>query len=139
MRFTHLLLLAICFITQFGCGGGDSGPPEYPVTGKVTFDGQPIEAGNIMFYPKDETLGPNGGEITNGEFSFDCKAGEMTVKVEATREIPGETVDSGANPGEKEPATEMYIPEKYNDKSELKAEVTSDAAKNTFTFDLKSK
>jgi len=42
-----------------GCGGND-GPPFGQVMGKVTLDGQPIQAGMVMFIPDSAsgTVGP---------------------------------------------------------------------------------
>ena len=41
-----------------GCGGGgtEGPPPLYPVTGKVTFDGNPVTVGTVTFEP-DEAKG----------------------------------------------------------------------------------
>jgi hypothetical protein len=52
------LLIAFCFT---GCGG-ETGPPRYEVSGKVTFGGQPVPNGSITFAP-DGAAG-NKGPLT---------------------------------------------------------------------------
>jgi hypothetical protein len=55
-RWGGLLLLAGLLCT--GCGG-DDGPPRYGVSGTVTFQGQPVPAGVVLFTP-DNTKGNEG-------------------------------------------------------------------------------
>lgn len=54
-----------------GCGGGDGGPPRFQVSGNVTYGGQPVPAGSIMFEP-DATKGNRGpagfAKINNGKY-----------------------------------------------------------------------
>lgn len=54
-----------------GCGR-TPGPPRYPVTGSVTYAGQPLPAGRISFEPDTEkgNKGPGGyGDIVAGRYS----------------------------------------------------------------------
>lgn len=134
----HLMILTgVALTTLFvGCGGGETGPKTYHVTGKVTFDGEPVETGRIQF--RSAGAGKAfSGEIKNGEYSLDAEAGEMTVSIEASRIIPGKFDTS--NPDEDpQPVGEMYIPEKYNSRTELSASV-KEGGDNTIPFDLTSK
>ncbi len=58
------LLLTLAFLSALGCGGsGGAG-----VSGKVTYNGAPIEKGSIAFHPVASGT-PFGAQIQNGEFT----------------------------------------------------------------------
>ena len=116
---TFFALLATGMI--FGCGS--SGLDTQPVSGKVTFDGQPIQEGRITFRGTGSDPRAFSAEIKNGEYQMEAAVGKVRVEVIASRPVPGKFDES--NPGEKVPVGEMYIPAKYNSQSELTAEVTS--------------
>ena len=120
--------LATCCIS--GCGGG--GIPRYEVSGKVTFNGTPVEKGEISFVPDKPGMAPDGGVIEKGEFRFAATEGKKTVQIRASRPIPGQ------RPGNSDmgPLYEDYIPAQFNRQSKLTAEVTA-GGENEFTFDLK--
>jgi hypothetical protein len=127
-----MLALALpCF-----CGCGSSGPEKYTVSGTVTFDGQPVADGEIIFSAEAGGKGTDGGKIVNGQYTLQALPGKKVVRVMAMREVPGKFDES--NPGEKVPFKEMYIPDKYSGRSELKAEITA-GGKNQFDFPLTSK
>ncbi|HPM83083.1 MAG TPA: hypothetical protein PLF81_20405 [Candidatus Anammoximicrobium sp.] len=125
---TFFALLAAGMI--FGCGS--SGLDTNPVSGKVTFDGQPIQEGRITFRGMGSDPRAFSAEIKNGQYQMEAVAGKMKVEIIASRPVPGKFDES--NPGEKVPVGEMYIPAKYNSQSELTAEVTSGS--NELNFDL---
>ena len=130
-RFATLLaLLAATMIV--GCR--PSGLDTQPVSGKVTFDGQPIQEGRILFRGTGSDSRAFSAEIKNGQYQMEALAGKVRVEVIASRPVPGKFDES--NPGEKVPVGEMYIPARYNSQSELTAEVT--AGNNELNFDLTS-
>src|SRR5690606_23163415 len=47
------ILFACLSLGLVGCGAGADGPPMYAVSGLVTFDGQPVEKGRILFRQTD--------------------------------------------------------------------------------------
>lgn len=115
------LVFAICLaILAAGCSGGD-GPATYPVAGTVTFDGQPIKEGDILFVSDNPAFGPDAGKITDGRFSLMAKEGKMRVKITAVRELPG-PAKKGAM-GEEIKPSEQFIPPCYNDKTTLTVNV----------------
>ena len=59
MNTTNALFVvtATLCLLSFGCG------PSYPLSGKVTFDGQPVQKGSILFRP-DEQAGNEGPSCT---------------------------------------------------------------------------
>jgi hypothetical protein len=129
LRFARCVALLLLAIAPLGCGG--SGPETYPVSGTVTFDGQPVPDGDILFVPADGKGLPDPGKIENGEFSFDAKPGPKRVEIEASRQTG--PVDTSMGMAPRQP----YIPACYNTETTLTAEVTPDGP-NEFDFPLKS-
>lgn len=125
-----LALVIVSLLPFAGCGTG--GPVEYVVSGTVTFEGQPLPDGNIIFESADRKAQDRAEKIVNGKYQFTAPLGPKVVRILATRE-EGER-DKVMNMV----ARKQYIPPQYNSTSELKAEVTSDPAKNVFDFNLKS-
>ncbi|QDT25923.1 hypothetical protein Pan153_26280 [Gimesia panareensis] len=134
----YYLMLACTAGILSGCGGGDAGPTTYPVTGKVTVDGEPLAEGNVIFRDAEGKAASGAGKIEQGTFSFETVAGKKAVVITANREIPGKTVAGGAPDEPPVPAVEQYLPAEYNEKTTLEAEV-SEAGPNEFTFELKTK
>ena len=127
-----LALLAVGLaLTATGCGKGET---LTRVTGKVSYEGQPISEGRILFRNTGGDQRAYSAAITNGAYELMCEPGTMRVEIIASRVIPGK-FKKGEN-GEKEliPEAEMYIPTKYNSESKLSAEVKSSA--NDVPFDL---
>ena len=130
------MLLVCCAI---GCGS-----PGAPcsLSGQVTFDGKPIEDGNIRLDPIDGTPGPGGAaKIIDGEYAIPRNkgmlAGKHRVLISATRAtgvmIRVETLGDGPSQREK---IEQYIPDRYNANSELVLELVP--GENAKEFDLHS-
>ena len=134
--FCSLTLFSCCLLLVSGCGGSPDGPELHFVYGTVSYDGELIEDGRILFRPM------NGGAaysapITQGTYEVETVAGDMRVEITATREVPGKFVQ--ASPDEEPvPAGEMFIPDKYNVKSELTTIVKEDED-NDIGFSLASK
>jgi hypothetical protein len=116
-----------------GCGGGDQG--RYTVTGKVTFQGQPVEQGEITF--EDPAAGQvNSSPLgSGGSYSLEVPAGDFKVSVappliemKGTADSPPDMV---RNPAVKN------IPKKYwvQETSGLSAKVDKNA--KAFDFELK--
>lgn len=79
-----------------GCGGAtEKGPERFRLSGKVTFNGQPVPTGTIYFQPES---GPAGtAKITDG--AYDTKSGQGTVG--GPHKVMIEGFDGkGVNPGE---------------------------------------
>ena len=117
----------LCVLVVVSSGCGKSGPPKYRVSGQVTWEGQPIPAGDIILEPTGQGL-PDHGKIVAGKFDLEATAGPKKVQILATRE------------GEFDPEMgmarrESYIPLEYNSKTKLTAEVQSNND-NQLRFDL---
>ncbi len=107
-----------------GCSGG--GSDEYRVTGSVTFDGQPVEQGEMIFFTSE--MQPYVTRITAGQFECYLPEGRKRVEITATRESPTPAPDGLPN-------YESYIPAAYNTDSELTAQIEA-GRENTLNFDL---
>lgn len=113
-----------------GCGG--RGLALVPVTGCVSFNGMPVESGEIVFRAADGAVASGAGPIAAGRYEVRAPAGAKRVEIIATRRAAAATKPGGS--GESAPA-EMYVPNRYNAKSTLTAEITA-AGPNTFDFEL---
>jgi hypothetical protein len=123
------LLIACCAILGAVSGCGDSGPRKFEVSGKVAWEDKPLPEGDIMFVPESPDVAREAGKIKDGAYHLKAPAGKYKVEIRATREVPGKKGPMG------EPAIEDYIPEKYNAKTTLGADVGP--GKQQFEFSLK--
>ena len=128
-RLLRVIILLLSYMLLAGC----SGDGKYPVSGTVSWDGELIPAdhnGHVTFMPVDTKLAPDSGPIVDGKYSFRASPGEKKVEILISRPT-GKVIESMGMARE-----EMYIPEKYNEQTELMVEVTS--GDNQFPFELVS-
>ncbi len=135
MHFPIPARLVIVALSLFvlGCGGGEQA--RYKVAGKVTFQGQPVEQGEITFE------NPTAGQVNSsplsagGSYSLELPPGDFKVSVappliemKGTADSPPDMV---RNPAVKN------IPKKFwvQETSGLTAKV--DKSARTFDFELK--
>ena len=128
-------LLALVAALAAGCRDG---PSVGDVRGEVTLDGRPLDEGVVRFVPLDGKTPTASALIAEGKFSERVPVGSHRVEISAprlpkgiasSRQMKRGTVDEGA-------ALEELIPQRYNARSELKADVTRGT--NQVRFDLKS-
>jgi hypothetical protein len=108
-----------------GCSHDDT----VEVLGTVTWEGQPISQGDIVFGSVDPRIRAAAGKIVDGKYEFRCLPGAKRVEIRCYR-LTGKTTDQGNREGQ------MFIPKRYNNESTLTANVTSDG-ENKFDFPLK--
>ena len=135
LKLLSLLTLAAALHGVAGCTGG---PAYGDVAGEVTLDGSPLLEGVVRFMPADGNTPTASALIENGEFQTPVPAGKHRVEISSpklpkginsSKEMKRGTVDEGA-------ALEDLIPQRYNTKSELTAEVKKGA--NKVSYHLKS-
>jgi hypothetical protein len=102
------------------------------VSGTVTYDGKPMEEGEIIFVAADNSTTPSAVRIENGVYHLRVIPGKKKVRITASRKVPGK------GPMGEDFIYQSYIPARYNDQTVLEAEVVLGAA-NTFRFQLDSK
>lgn len=117
------LLLSILLAS--GCGYR-SGLERVHVSGKASYDGKPIEVGQIRFIPIEPTRAPITVEnIRDGAYETE-KSGGVPIgdfKVEIRMFDPEEYRNAPRVPGA--PAVEQLLPDKYNRDSELAITIES--------------
>ncbi len=125
MHWRWLVLAFLALLPLTACGPSD-GLQE--VSGKVTWNGESLEKGDITFSPENAQFGSEAGKITAGTYRFKARPGKNKVQIYATRLVPGKLGPMG------EPATEMYIPAKYNTATTLSADVAPGTGEHDFTL-----
>ncbi|WP_029629782.1 hypothetical protein [Zavarzinella formosa] len=130
--------MAVCVVLSAftGCGQTDQ-----TLAGDVSFDGQPIDDGVVLFVPTDGG-GNNrqkvGGQIANGKYSIESGRGLASGKyrVEVTwMKKTGRKSSTGDGSQLQEDKTQV-LPAKFNSQSTLTAEIP--APGNKLDFQLKS-
>jgi hypothetical protein len=123
------ILLAL--LTATGCG-----PSKTIMEGTVTLDGIPIKKGTIMLMPTNGKGQTAGCGIAAGKYHTEVSPGLMQVRSTANRK-EGKMPDP-LNPGSGAMIDRYvdYVPEKYNEKTEL--EVTLKPGLNKHDFKLES-
>jgi hypothetical protein len=127
-------LLLIALVCGSGCGSGQA-----TVEGKVTFEGQPVEQGTIVFEPADGTGAVAGGKIENGKYRLGTEEqltpGNKIVRILAMR-TTGKKIPAGPPAADDVMIDEVqqYIPSHYNVQSTLTVQVA--AGKGTHDFEL---
>lgn len=125
-------LLGMCL----GCGGNLT-----TVEGNVTFDGQPVEQGSIVFEPADGVGPAVGGTIEHGKYQLGSEGGMVSgkkiVRISAVGST-GKKIEAGPPepPGTLVDEVRQYIPSTYNENSTLAIDVA--AGKVTHHFELLS-
>lgn len=126
--------VAAAVVTAAGCGRSSSGLDIHPVAGLVTIDGQPIEEGLITFNGVSGDARGFAGRIERGSYRVETFAGPMKVSITAQREIPGKFIQAAPDQPN-EPVREQYIPARYNEATELQADVPRGGIRE-LNFDL---
>jgi hypothetical protein len=122
-------LVAMAILT-IGCQGKSE---RAMVSGKVTFEGKPVEFGDIVFQPvKAPADGAFAqGKIVNGEYRFDLEHGPVVgpnvVQIYGYKMTGRQVIDIAGKSLSEAPKTiaELvpYIPTKFNEASELTVDV----------------
>lgn len=139
------VLWTLCFVCLWsllvGCSKPEySGDRRFALSGKVTYDGEPVDYGSISFLPlagQDQRV--SGGYIEGGAYSVPeaqgANAGKYRVEIRWDK-LTGEKVLQSAT-GKMEEVRAEGLPSKYHKDSELTAEVSEN--QTVFDFHLKSK
>ncbi|WP_165070745.1 hypothetical protein [Paludisphaera rhizosphaerae] len=137
LRSLALLTALTTSLALTGCGERE--PERHPVAGKVSLDGKPLATGKVTFVPLD---GPTASvaEVRDGVFQVDRASGPASgryqVEIVAVA-LTGKKIPNPDVPGRFLDEERDLVPERYNLKSELIAEVAP-GAQNAFEFALSS-
>ena len=114
------------------------------VRGTVSYEGQPVESGQIRFHPIKDTRTPMwGAYIRDGQYEAYGKGGVPvgTHRVEILAYRAKSDAARAADPPPSDPLlmgvpTDQYLPEKYNTKTELIITIEPGSGRVTRDFDL---
>ena len=130
LRMTLLLGLLTALLFLGGCGGGDS-IELAPVSGKVTMDGEPLANVTVTFQPitkGTENPGPGsfGKTDEQGQFTLELTTTGKSGAVVGKHQISITTPEPEG--GEDSDVSDFVdpIPARYNARSTLKRDVSSD-------------
>ena len=134
---THLarLLPLSMILLAAGC----TPPLESQVSGTVTLDGSPMQAGNVIFHPAGTGVPAYGTIQPDGTYSVKTgqgegmQPGEYVVVVKATEKLaPSEEA------GAVEVLPKLLTPQKYATKDTTPLKYTVEAGEQTIDLELKS-
>lgn len=134
-RASALILTLMCGFVV-GCGNRDS-LHRQSVSGTVTLEGEPLQAGSIEF---ESPAFISGAPVQDGKFMINqgkgIPPGEYLVRLHASAIPQTKTTAPGAGdaPGESVPTVEL-IPEEYNDKS-TETRTVKVGKPNVFAFEI---
>jgi hypothetical protein len=117
MRILLSVLLGLSVLAVVvGCGGG---PKTTTVAGTVTFNGQSVDDGTVVFEPAEGKKAVTVAVVKGGQYSQPVPPGSYKIKVYWPK-VP--------TPGSTNPYKEAgeRIPEKFNQKTNLTLDVGSD-------------
>jgi hypothetical protein len=124
-----------------GCGSGD-GLHRRAISGIVTLDGRPLEGGAILLEPTSFDSGTGtavGATIRRGEFTVPRAQGPIPgryrVRIYASSGVQAPPRE-GQTDKARRPMVER-IPDVYNTRSELRAEVRAQG-RNRYRFELRA-
>lgn len=96
-----------------GCG---SGPTLYTISGEVTYQGEPVREGQIIFADADGKAPTAHGTIEQGKYTIQTTAGVKQVRITATKET-GKMIQGAMDVTY--PEIVDLIPAKYNSATTL--------------------
>ncbi|QDV51841.1 hypothetical protein [Gimesia fumaroli] len=133
-------LLMVLITSLSGCGSQKeyTGEKRFPITGTVSFKGEPVSSGMISLIPEDGNSNPAGGPIENGTFSIPEEKGpnKATYRVAVYWRKPTGKKVKDADTGEEIDQVKQVIPAKYNDATELSVVVAGNPEEDVLKLDL---
>ena len=135
----HVALCAVAIIPVLlsGCGSGNS-LDLAPVTGKVTFQGEPLDHGTVIFFPPGGTKGPQASGMIQPDGSFTMKTsskagavvGKHKVMVQCRRVVTPEEAKYLV-------MGELLIPRQYANPNSTPLQIDVEKGGNEFPIELK--
>lgn len=140
MKHSSVIVTFVLSLALSGCGSTEAGPDRTIVTGKVTFKGEPVQQGQIWFLPQAGREAPQAGaQIVDGKYYVKNKGGVPigSCQVKITAEQTKTDTKIVADGGPEEIPTTQYLPARYNEQTELTAEIERSSEPLEIDFELK--
>lgn len=123
-----------------GCSRGYDGRQRFPLAGRVTIDGEPLDAGTISFIPQSESgQRVSGGPILDGAYAvteeMGANAGPYRVEIRWQKKTGKRYRDRDS--GDLIDERKEGLPPRFHAQSDMSVEVS--AKQTTFDFDLTKK
>lgn len=139
-----VLLTFLGLWTEAGCTRS-SGPKLYPVRGKVTYKGAPVDGANVMFRAVNGNASGAGRTDATGAYQINSQwgpglpEGEYLVSVTKFEEKPVAEEEGAYNPelaNADAPPPKNLIPMKYMSPEQSGLKATVSKSGGSFDFDL---
>ena len=137
-RVIFLFFLFVVLLFAEGCG--EKQAERATISGSVSYQGEPVAYGDIVFQPVSAVPGRAfaQGKIVDGKYSLDTAHGPVVgrniVQIHGYKMTGRKRLDIAGKSLSEAPQMidELvpYIPEKYNEGSELKVDIKSGANEN---------
>jgi hypothetical protein len=144
MRTLRSALILVGLTIAIGCEGG-SQDGRQQVTGTVSYGGQPVDEGKIVFEPEAPGAPLATGQIKGGKYEiepqFGPEVGPYRVRIEGYRKKKVANMPPHPYAGDsQEPGvvTEQFLPVDYNVRTTLFVDI-ADEGENVHNFDLQAK
>jgi hypothetical protein len=124
-------LAAVLTLLPLAAGCGKNRPLE--LGGAVTYQGQPVQKGRITFLPADGNGPATAAVIADGKYTATVYPGAKRVQIEGWK-VVGQRPYSVGNPKMVD-VLEPLVPARYNEQSELKAEIRGGMKSLDFNLD----
>jgi len=140
-----IVLSLIGIVCGCGAAAGDERGQRVADSGTVTLNGEPLEAGRIMFVSdQGDGVVRAAAMIQDGAFEFEDSHGPLIgqTRVEIRPvEMELEELEAALHDRPNTPIhlVKTYIPPQYNSQSNLTANVTDDPSDNIYDFTLVSR
>jgi hypothetical protein len=129
-------LVVVFGLMLLGVGCDDAETTGNPVSGTVTFQGQPLDQGSIQFLPAAGQGTFSGGPIKDGQYKVPAKQGlepgQYEVRISSKE---GGAPPSDELPGEVTQVPKERIPAQFNSRTTLTAEI-KEGIENKFDFTI---
>jgi hypothetical protein len=136
------VFVAACVAALLSIVGCSGAPEQVGVSGKVTFDGTPVEDGQIEFEPQGAGGRMAFAMISGGQYATaqerGIQPGKYLVRITASRPTGKAAEQDSFNRDATAVVNEQFIPAKYNSASDLQIEIGA-AGAATHDFALTSK
>ena len=142
------ILVILGFVILFFAAGCGDKFKTYPVTGKVTYKGEPVAGATVSFNPKVEGQGDDGYARTddNGNYKLQTQLGkpeggttpgEYYVRVSKTDLVPtGRKTTESTGTVSEEMRSVSALPEKYGSALTSPLSFIVEKKKNTYDIEL---